>query len=229
MPPPQSAPRPGVAASVRQCYQPAFAAIIEEGGDSQLSPRRKVAPDCEKLHRGHSVCPPNASHTTELARLLNSAKQPIYVLDEDLTIVFLNRACQEWLGAAPKGSWAGDVRTIPVPRLSGPDAVAAGLCPPPQVSGGRDRRGHGLPSGRRRHADRAAGPFSALGRRRGGLCWGSLPLWNGGSTAGFRRRRSPKPVLRATVGGRPKPGRSPCTNRSAASARRPPPGIGPIG
>jgi DNA-binding NtrC family response regulator len=74
---------------------------------------------------------------TELARLLNSAPQPIYVLDDDLTIVFLNRACQEWLGAAADGlvgrrcAYHGD------PAGDGPDAVAAGLCPPPRVLAGQ--------------------------------------------------------------------------------------------
>ena len=45
-------------------------------------------------------------NTVELGRLLNSANEPIYVLDDDLTIVFLNRACQEWLGEFGRGdSW----------------------------------------------------------------------------------------------------------------------------
>jgi len=35
-----------------------------------------------------------------LGKLLNSAEQPIYVLDKDLTIVFVNQACLEWLGTA---------------------------------------------------------------------------------------------------------------------------------
>ena len=34
----------------------------------------------------------------ELARSLNSAVRPIYVLDDELTVLFCNRACAEWLG-----------------------------------------------------------------------------------------------------------------------------------
>ena len=64
----------------------------------------------------------------------NAAGQPIYVLDEELTIVFCNRG-------VPAIGWAGGRRAArPAVRLSfaartltGPDAVAAGLCPPPAV------------------------------------------------------------------------------------------------
>jgi DNA-binding NtrC family response regulator len=75
------------------------------------------------------------ARSTELARLFNAAKQPIYVLDEDLTIVFLNRACEDWL-ATPEslvGRRCGYHSSLAVTGL---DAVAAGLCPPPGVLAG---------------------------------------------------------------------------------------------
>ena len=78
---------------------------------------------------------PQRVHTTELARLLNSAKQPIYVLDEELMIVFLNRAAQEWLGTGESllGRRCAYHSSTAVVGL---DAAAAGLCPPPQVLSG---------------------------------------------------------------------------------------------
>ncbi len=73
--------------------------------------------------------------TTELGRLLNSAAQPIYVLDDELTIVFVNRACQDWLATDELliGRRCG---YHSCPDAGGADAVAAGLCPPPQVLNG---------------------------------------------------------------------------------------------
>jgi len=76
-------------------------------------------------------------NATELARLLNSAAQPIYVLDDELTVVFLNRACREWLGAAAEGLPGRRCAYHSSLTVAGPDAVAAGLCPPPQVSNGQ--------------------------------------------------------------------------------------------
>ena len=74
-------------------------------------------------------------HTAELAKLLNSAKQPIYVLDEELTIVFLNRAAQEWLETEQSlvGRKCAYRSSLSVEGL---DGVAAGLCPPPGVLSG---------------------------------------------------------------------------------------------
>jgi transcriptional regulator with PAS, ATPase and Fis domain len=79
---------------------------------------------------------PQRVSATELARLLNSAPQPIYVLDDELTIVFINRACQEWLGAAAEDLVGRRCAYHSDPGVAGPDAVAAGLCPPPRVSAG---------------------------------------------------------------------------------------------
>jgi len=82
--------------------------------------------------------PPRRLKAAELARLLDSAARPVYVLDEDLTIVFLNRACQDWLGPAAEGSLLLGQRCAyhSEPNDAGPKAVAAGLCPPPRVLSG---------------------------------------------------------------------------------------------
>lgn len=74
-------------------------------------------------------------HTTGLARLLNSASQPVYVLDGELTIVFLNRAAQEWVGTGE--ALLGRRCTYHSgPTVDPLDAAAAGLCPPPRVFSG---------------------------------------------------------------------------------------------
>ena len=70
-------------------------------------------------------------HATELVRLFNAAKQPIYVLDEDLTIIFLNRACQEWLGTAAEELLGRTCAYHSSPAVGTSEAVAAALCPPP--------------------------------------------------------------------------------------------------
>ncbi len=68
----------------------------------------------------------------ELARLLNSADRPIYVLDDELTIVFVNRACCDWIGPAADELVGLRAAYHSDPEISGPEAVAARLCPPPE-------------------------------------------------------------------------------------------------
>ena len=87
--------------------------------------------------------------------MLNGALQPIYVLDDRRTVVFYNRACRDWLGPAAD-SLLGcrcDYHSVPPANDHGasPDnrptvgntaatadtiAMAAGLCPPPEVMSG---------------------------------------------------------------------------------------------
>ncbi len=76
----------------------------------------------------------------ELARLLDAAAQPLYVLDEDRTIVFCNQPCLEWLGCSAEelqgqrciyGSVEGEIGV----------SLAAGLCPPPEIWTGREQAG----------------------------------------------------------------------------------------
>ena len=82
--------------------------------------------------------PRRRSHATEFVKLLESAAQPVYVLDDTLAIVYLNEACREWLGS--------DADELPGRKcvyssgneLTGPDRTAAGLCPPPAVLESRE-------------------------------------------------------------------------------------------
>ena len=75
-------------------------------------------------------------HTAGLARLLNAAQQPVYALDEELTIVFLNRAACDWLDAG-ESLLGRRCAYHSSPAVVGLDAVAAGLCPPPRVLSGQ--------------------------------------------------------------------------------------------
>jgi len=79
--------------------------------------------------------PIHRSHAADLARMLNRAKQPIYVLDDERTIVFFNAACADWLGRAAE-DLAGRRAAYRSSVGAGPDAAAAGLCPPPQAFSG---------------------------------------------------------------------------------------------
>ncbi|MEE8451287.1 MAG: sigma 54-interacting transcriptional regulator, partial [Thermoguttaceae bacterium] len=79
----------------------------------------------------------NRVTTAALTRLLNSAAEPIYVLDDELTIVFCNRACLDWLGSAAEGLLGRRCAYHSSPDSTGPDAVAARLCPPASAMAGR--------------------------------------------------------------------------------------------
>jgi len=74
--------------------------------------------------------------------MLNSATQPVYVLDDELTVVFCNRACCDWLGQGAEGLIGQRCAYHSSPDLSGPAAVAAGLCPPPAAMAGTQLTAH---------------------------------------------------------------------------------------
>jgi len=73
------------------------------------------------------------STVTQLAKTLNAQPQPIYVLDDEPAVVFLNRACREWLGQDAEGLLGTPAAYHSAPEPAGPKAVAAALCPPPKV------------------------------------------------------------------------------------------------
>jgi len=77
-------------------------------------------------------------HTAELVKLLESASQPLYVLDDALTIVYLNEACRNWLGANAEELLGRKCAYHSGHELTGLDRMAAGLCPPPAVLEGRE-------------------------------------------------------------------------------------------
>jgi len=70
---------------------------------------------------------------TALARMLNQSPCPIYVLDEDLQIVFLNEACREWLGPTAERLIGRRCVYHSAPDDEPAQSLAAALCPPPEV------------------------------------------------------------------------------------------------
>jgi len=91
------------------------------------------------------------STVAHLAKALNAQPQPIYVLDDEAALVFLNRACREWLGHDADGLLGTTAAYHSEPEPAGPKAVAAELCPPPQALHGQPCSGrvsHVTPDGR---------------------------------------------------------------------------------
>ena len=74
----------------------------------------------------------------ELVGLLERASQPLYVLDDALTIIYLNEACRNWLGTDAEELLGRKCVYHSGNELTGPDRAAAGLCPPPAVLEGRE-------------------------------------------------------------------------------------------
>jgi transcriptional regulator with PAS, ATPase and Fis domain len=77
----------------------------------------------------------------ELARLLHSSAQPIYVLDDEQTLLFCNQACLDWVGRTAEQLHGQRCVYHGSADASGRDAVAAGLCPSPEVLAGRETLG----------------------------------------------------------------------------------------
>ncbi len=73
---------------------------------------------------------------TELARRLNSSDRPLYVVDAQYTVVFLNGAARQWLGAAADGLPGTRCTYAGAGSADGPAALAAALCPPPEAMAG---------------------------------------------------------------------------------------------
>lgn len=73
------------------------------------------------------------SSTVELARLLHLSDQVVYVLDDQATIVFCNRACLDWLGLDESAILGQRCAYHSEPDEEPGIVVAAGLCPPPSV------------------------------------------------------------------------------------------------
>jgi DNA-binding NtrC family response regulator len=76
-----------------------------------------------------------------LARVFRQCEWPAYAIDDEQQICFVNDACSAWLGMASEVLIGRSSRFHSSPELTGPDAVAASLCPPPEVWAGRSRAG----------------------------------------------------------------------------------------
>lgn len=90
---------------------------------------------------------------TELARLLDQAGQPVYLLNDEQRLVFCNRACLEWVGRAAE-DLVGQTcayHSSPEVEPGGAAGLAAGLCPPPEAWSIAESRGivTGGPDGQR--------------------------------------------------------------------------------
>jgi DNA-binding NtrC family response regulator len=73
-----------------------------------------------------------------LARFLDGVMQPIYLLDDEFSIVYINKSCIDWLGRNAEELPGTICRYhTPVGNAS-PEMVAAGLCPPPDIANGHD-------------------------------------------------------------------------------------------
>jgi DNA-binding NtrC family response regulator len=81
--------------------------------------------------------PQSRTTATDLAKVLDDGILPIYVLDDRRQIVYCNAACAEWTGV-DAADLIGQICVYhTAAETIGPAAVAAGLCPPPAVFGGR--------------------------------------------------------------------------------------------
>ncbi|NUQ62438.1 MAG: hypothetical protein HUU20_08110, partial [Pirellulales bacterium] len=76
-----------------------------------------------------------------LARLLNAAAWPIYVLDDAQRIVFCNEACLNWVGQTSDELVGIRCAYHSSPTVVGLEAIASGLCPPPAALEGRQTAG----------------------------------------------------------------------------------------
>ena len=77
---------------------------------------------------------------TELIQLLDRANVPVYVLDEERRIIFLNRAAELWTGYDQASLLGQECRYHSSAEVTGAAAVAAALCPPPEALSGRSIR-----------------------------------------------------------------------------------------
>ncbi len=78
---------------------------------------------------------------SQLAQLIENVRHPIYVLDEDLALVYLNEACGSWLGVEPESLLGIVCKYAAEPADGTTETIAAGLCPPPTVLQGEPKCG----------------------------------------------------------------------------------------
>jgi DNA-binding NtrC family response regulator len=75
--------------------------------------------------------------TSELVRLLQDISQPLYLVDDQRRIIFLNDACAKWLAVEAADLLGRECRF----QTADPDPLVAGadvLCPPPEVFHGHE-------------------------------------------------------------------------------------------
>jgi DNA-binding NtrC family response regulator len=77
------------------------------------------------------------SSWNRVRKLLDATEQPIYVLDADRRLIYLNTACCDWLGVPAEALLGLACRYAAAAESAGPQAVADLLCPPPDAFHGR--------------------------------------------------------------------------------------------
>lgn len=113
--------------------------------------------------------PPGRTKSVELVKLLHATAQPIYLLDEQRTLVFGNQALLDWLGVTAEELLGRCCAYHSDPDVTGPEAVAADLCPPPDALAGRKTTGvivrttpEGMAVRRRAHFTPLQGPTGEM-------------------------------------------------------------------
>jgi len=81
--------------------------------------------------------PPSRASANELARLLEAVAAPIYIVNDERRIIFCNQACRDWTGLTSEDLLGQECRYHSSAESSGPAAIAAALCPPPDAYLGR--------------------------------------------------------------------------------------------
>jgi DNA-binding NtrC family response regulator len=84
--------------------------------------------------------PPSRASANELAKLLAAVGEPVYVVSATRRLVFVNEACGTWAGVDTKELAGLECRYGMSPEVTGPEAIAAALCPPPEASSGKRLR-----------------------------------------------------------------------------------------
>lgn len=97
-----------------------------------------------------------------LTRLLSSIAAPLYVLDDERRVVYANTACAEWLGASLEEMIGRTCSYHSSPVVEAVDAVAAGICPPPDAFAGVRSKGVVSASGTNGEAIRRQAEFIPL-------------------------------------------------------------------
>jgi transcriptional regulator with PAS, ATPase and Fis domain len=72
----------------------------------------------------------------QIARMFSAAQTPVYAVDQDREIVFVNQSCAQWLGSSVDAlvGQRCDYHSSPENEMPAPAATA--ICPPPEVFSG---------------------------------------------------------------------------------------------
>lgn len=83
------------------------------------------------------MTPASRSLAHRLAKTLHSAAEPVYVLDAQRRLAFVNEACRQWLGPEVEEALDQPCAYHSEPDSQGQLPLAALLCPPPEVFAGQ--------------------------------------------------------------------------------------------